>query len=88
MSHTAPGDPRPSAEINVPAAPSEPGHQKRALFEWPHPANWWGQQQEVNVTIDRQRVISVQPQARIHLAARVQSTPFTATLLPSISEQK
>lgn len=85
MSHTAPGYPCPSAEINLPAAPSEPGHQKRALFEWPHPAYWWGQQQEVNVTIDRRRVISVQPWAQIHLAACAQSTPFTTTLLP---EQK
>lgn len=65
-------------------------HQKRALFEQPHPAYWWGQQQEVDVTIDRLRVISVQPQARIHLSVNVRSTclslPFCSLASMSKSE--
>lgn len=77
MPHTAPGNLWPSTEINLPAAAqSERGHQKRALFEWPHPTHWRGQQQEVDVTIDRLRVISVQPQARKHLSVNVRSTPL------------
>ncbi len=90
-SHTAPGNLWPSTEINLPAAaPSEQGHQKRALFEWPHPAYWRGQQQEVDVTIDRLRVISVHPQAPTHLSVNVRSTrlllPFCSA--PSMSQSE
>lgn len=92
MLHTAPGNLWLFTVINFPAAAaaalSERGHQKRALFEWPHPAYWWGQQQEVDVTIDRRRVISVQLQARTHLPAKCAiNVPFTVILLTSIHEQ-
>lgn len=91
MLHTAPGNLGLFTVINFPAAAaalSERGHQKRALFEWPHPAYWWGQQQEVDVTIDRLHVISVQLQARTHLPAKCAiNVPFTVILLTSINEQ-
>lgn len=89
MSHTAPGNIWPSTEINFPAAAQlESGHQKRALSEWPHPACGWGQQQEVDVTIDRLWVISAQPQAPIHHSVKLRATRlFTAILLAPINEQ-
>jgi len=84
MSQTGPGNLWPSTEINLPAAAqSECGHQKRVLFEWPHLAHWGGQQQEVDVTIDRLWVISGQPRASIRLNVR-----STRRSLPILLEPK
>lgn len=60
-------------------------HQKRALSEWPHPAYEWGQQQEVDVTIDRLRVILERPQAPTHLSANAPS--MNLFLLTSINKE-
>lgn len=60
-------------------------HQKRALSEWPHPAYERGQQQEVDVTIDRLRVILERPQAQSHLSANAPS--MSLLLLTSINKE-
>lgn len=61
-------------------------HQKRALSEWPHPAYEWGQQQEVDVTIDRLCVILERPQAPTHLSAYAPS--MCLFLFTSINKEK
>lgn len=60
-------------------------HQKRALSEGPQPGYESGQQQEVDVTIDRLHVIQAQPQAQTHLSANLPS--MSLLLLTSINKE-
>lgn len=72
----------------LPLCHSKAVKKNRVLSEWPHLVNSRGQQQEVDVTIDRLRVISVQLQAlKTSVSKSTINRPFTATLLTLINEQ-